>query len=64
MQVRDYVYEASSIHREGHGIGLRNIMERLTFFYPNAHQFEIESPPGGGYQVTIQIPFEEAPTCN
>lgn len=64
MQVRDNGNGASSIPREGHGIGLRNIKERLAFFYPNAHQFEIESPSGGGYQVTIQIPFEEAPTCN
>lgn len=64
MQVRDNGNGVSSPHREGHGIGLRNIKERLTFFYPNAHQFEIESPSGGGYQVTIRIPFEEAPTCN
>lgn len=64
MRVRDNGNGTSSTRTQGYGIGLSNIRERLAFFYPNAHQFEIESPSSGGYQVTIQIPFEEAPICN
>ncbi len=64
MRVRDNGNGTSLVGSSGHGIGLNNIKERLVFFYPNAHQFEIESLSGGGYQVTIQIPFEEAAACN
>lgn len=63
MRVRDNGNGTSSARTQGYGIGLSNIQERLAFFYPNAHQLDIESPSGGGYQVTIQIPFEEAPIC-
>lgn len=64
MRVRDNGSGVASSRSQGHGIGLSNVKERLAFFYPNTHQFEIESPSGGGYQVTIQIPFEEAPVCS
>ncbi len=64
MQVRDNGNGVTAPRSDGHGIGLNNIRERLAFFYPGEHQFEIETPTEGGYQVTIQIPFEEAPVCN
>lgn len=63
MQVRDNGNGVTATRTGGHGIGLSNIRERLAFFYPGEHQFEIEAPSEGGYQVTIQIPFEEAPVC-
>jgi two-component sensor histidine kinase len=63
MQVRDNGGGLTVPRRDGHGIGLSNIRERLAFFYPGEHQFDVETPPEGGYQVTIQIPFEEAPLC-
>ncbi len=47
----------------GYGIGLSNISGRLAFFYPGAHQLEIETSSEGRYQVTIEIPFEEVPVC-
>ena len=59
MQVRDN--GAGPGHAsKGHGIGLRNIRERLTFFYPEGHTFAAEARESGGYEVTIQIPFEQA----
>lgn len=64
MQVRDNGNGGMAPRTDGHGIGLSNIRERLAFFYPGEHQVEIETPSEGGYQVTIQIPFEEAPICN
>ena len=59
MQVRDN--GAGPGHAsKGHGIGLRNIRDRLTFFYPKRHTFAAEPRETGGYEVTIQIPFEQA----
>jgi Putative regulator of cell autolysis len=43
---------------KGNGIGLRNVRERLAHFYPGCHSIEIGSPSEGGFEITIQIPFE------
>jgi sensor histidine kinase YesM len=64
MQVRDNGSGMNAARADSHGIGLTNLRERLAFFYPDLHKFEIETPSDGGYQVTIQIPFEEAPVCS
>jgi signal transduction histidine kinase len=64
MQVRDNGSGMNATRADSHGIGLANIKERLAFFYPGEHQFDIETPSDGGYQVTLQIPFEEAPLCS
>jgi sensor histidine kinase YesM len=58
MQVTDNGSGAGTTSTQGHGIGIQNIRERLSYFYPDAHQFAIEAPEAGGYQVTIQIPYE------
>jgi signal transduction histidine kinase len=58
MQVRDNGYGPAAISEKGHGIGIRNTRERLELFYPGAHEFAVASPPSGGYQVTIHIPYE------
>jgi sensor histidine kinase YesM len=64
MQVRDNGSGINAARADSHGIGLANIKERLAFFYPGENQCDIETPSDGGYQVTIQIPFEEAPLCS
>jgi len=61
MQVRNSGNGVSVGPVEGHGIGLNNIRERLAFFYPGDHRFLVETPADGGFQVTIEIPFEEMP---
>jgi two-component system, LytTR family, sensor kinase len=43
---------------KGHGIGMQNIRERLAYFYPDAYAFNAVAPAGGGYEVTVQIPYE------
>lgn len=58
MQVRDNGSGADGSLTKGHGIGMQNTKERLAYFYPNAHEFQALSPIGGGYEVTIQIPYE------
>ena len=40
------------------GVGLANIQERLLQAYGEDHTFQTKSPPGGGFQVFIEIPFQ------
>ena len=40
------------------GVGLANIRDRLQQAYGADHRFEIETPPEGGFTVTIEIPYE------
>ena len=61
MQVRDNGHGANGPVAKGHGIGMQNIRDRLTFFYPDAHEFSVVTPSTGGFEVTIQIPYEQAP---
>jgi len=58
MQVRDNGSGPDGSLTKGHGIGMQNTKERLAYFYPNMHKFQAVSPVGGGYEVTIQIPYE------
>jgi hypothetical protein len=60
MRVTDNGCGVESPETQGHGIGLKNIQERLAFFYPETHDFEAIAPDAGGYQVTIQIPYERS----
>ncbi len=39
------------------GVGLANIRDRLRQAYGDRHRFETRSAPGGGFTVTIEIPF-------
>ena len=58
MQVRDSGSGAAGMLTKGYGIGMQNTRERLTFFYPDAHDFTAGPLATGGYEVTIQIPYE------
>lgn len=58
MQVKDDGCGMDSTSTKGHGIGLQNIRERLAYFYPDSFEFRVISPASGGYEVTIQIPYE------
>lgn len=60
MQVRDNGCGLSDSPTKGHGIGMQNTRERLAYFYPDSHEFLAQAPPDGGYEVTIQIPYERA----
>jgi sensor histidine kinase YesM len=60
LQVRDNGCGESDSSTKGHGIGMQNIKERLAYFYPDAYEFEAQTRETGGYQVTIQIPYERS----
>ncbi len=39
------------------GVGLANIRDRLAQAYGERHRFEARNAPGGGFTVTIDLPF-------
>lgn len=45
---------------KGYGIGIQNTRERLAYFYPGQHAFLAGARAAGGYEVTIEIPYERA----
>jgi sensor histidine kinase YesM len=58
LRVRDNGPGMKAPQSNGHGIGTRNTRERLSYFYPNAHEYVVVEPETGGYEVTILIPYE------
>jgi len=60
MQVRDNGSGSAGDTTKGHGIGMQNTRERLAYFYPGTHEFSAAPLAAGGYEVTIQIPYERA----
>ncbi len=46
--------------RPGTGIGMRNVRERMQVLYGNAADVEIESRPGRGTKVVLQMPANSA----
>jgi len=60
MQVRDNGSGDAGASVKGHGIGMQNTRERLAYFYPGMYEFAAAPLATGGYEVTIQIPYERA----
>jgi two-component system LytT family sensor kinase len=50
----------SGLVREGSGIGMRNVRERLEVLYGDAAQLEIVSRPGRGTRVRLVMPHDVA----
>ena len=47
---------ASSLRRAGAGIGMKNVQERLEVLYGNQATFTVDSSPGRGTRVFIELP--------
>jgi two-component system LytT family sensor kinase len=47
---------ASALRRQGAGIGMKNVQERLDVLYGNQARFNVVSNPGRGTSVSIEIP--------
>jgi LytS/YehU family sensor histidine kinase len=58
MQIRDTGNSGATGVTKGHGIGMQNTKDRLAHFYPGEHDFSAAVLATGGFEVTIQIPFE------
>jgi sensor histidine kinase YesM len=41
------------------GVGLPNIRDRLAQAYGEGHRFEVGDATGGGFEVLIEVPFEQ-----
>ncbi len=47
-----------ALKREGAGIGMKNVRERLEVLYGNQAEFNVVSSPGRGTLVSIELPAE------
>ena len=47
---------ATALRRQGAGIGMKNVQERLEVLYGTQASFHVVSSPGRGTQVSIEIP--------
>jgi two-component system LytT family sensor kinase len=48
--------------RQGAGIGMRNVRERLEVLYGADARFEVESRPGRGTRITLELPVVQRAT--
>ncbi len=53
--------QAAGVESIREGIGLTNTRARLHQLYGDAHRFELSSPPEGGVDVELAIPFHKEP---
>jgi signal transduction histidine kinase len=60
LAVRDSGPGTNGHSSPGCGIGLKNTRERLSHFYQEQFIFLAGMPERGGYEVTIDIPYERA----
>lgn len=58
LRVRDNGPGTQGSSSSGHGIGIRNTRERLSYFYADAFDLTATEPERGGYEVNIRIPYE------
>jgi two-component system LytT family sensor kinase len=49
---------ASALRRDGAGIGMKNVQERLDVLYGNQARFSVVSNPGRGTLISIDLPAE------
>ncbi len=49
-------HPSSTLRRTGSGIGMKNVQERLEVLYGNQAHFSVDSSPGRGTLVSIEIP--------
>lgn len=50
--------QMARISERGHGVGMRNVRERLEVLYGGAAHFRIVSRPGRGTRITMEIPVD------
>lgn len=60
IAVRNHGSASHAQTKPGNGIGLKNTQERLAYFYPHEHRMNAGPLTSGGYEVTIDVPYERA----
>ena len=61
LYVRDNGPGVDTRGKKGHGIGLKNTRERLSYFYRDDYDMSARPMAEGGFEVFISIPYEQAP---
>ncbi len=59
VEIKDDGLGSESVPQEGGGTGLINLRARLIHLYGEKQKFEIDSPPGGGWHISITLPFRK-----
>ena len=57
---RDISAPGGGVQRPGTGIGMRNVRERMEVLYGDAATIEVESRPGRGTRVSLEMPLLES----
>ena len=60
LYVRDNGPGVNIQGNKGHGIGLKNTRDRLSHFYRDDYDMSAKPLAGGGFEVFISIPYEQA----
>jgi LytS/YehU family sensor histidine kinase len=60
LRVRDSGPGLNAHPHNGHGIGLKNIRERLAHFYQGEYVMKAQPVDTGGFEVAIAIPYERS----
>ena len=59
---RDVVSPGGGVVRSGNGIGMRNVRERMEVLYGADALLEMESRPGRGTRITLEMPIVDGTT--
>ncbi len=57
---RDVAMPISGLRRAGNGIGMKNVRERMEVLYGSDAVMEMESRPGRGTRITLEMPIVAA----
>jgi sensor histidine kinase YesM len=60
LSVRDNGPGVNGHSKAGQGIGLKNTKERLAYFYGESHELKFIQPELGGFEISINIPYERS----
>lgn len=55
---KDRIMEEEKEYKGFNSVGMQITATRLQAFYPSCHSFQIESEPGKGTEIIIEIPYE------
>ncbi len=62
LEIRDHGKGLAGA-KPGEGIGLSTTARRLATLYGEKHRFAFDDAEGGGFRVTIELPFRTAPAA-
>lgn len=58
LEIADDGIGSAMVERYSKGIGLTNVQDRLELLFPDNHQMEIQTAPGNGFLVRLELPIQ------